>query len=81
MAATLKADLMKRDPDSLVPSAATRSIFGEISDMTLWRWLHDSELGFPRPIYIGKRRFWRYPDLIAFRERMAARSNTTGEAA
>ena len=26
--------------------------------MTLWRWLHDEDLGFPQPIRINGRRFW-----------------------
>ncbi|WP_155942418.1 helix-turn-helix transcriptional regulator [Rhodomicrobium vannielii] len=29
-----------------------------ISDMTLHRWLRSSELKFPRPVVIGRRRFW-----------------------
>jgi predicted DNA-binding transcriptional regulator AlpA len=30
-----------------------------ITDMTLWRWLHDRELGFPPPTFVVRqRRFW-----------------------
>jgi len=43
-----------------------RHICGGVSDMTLWRWLHDESLSFPRPIYIGKRRYWREADVIAW---------------
>ena len=34
--------------------------------MTLWRWLADDNLAFPRPIYIGKRRYWREADILAW---------------
>ena len=30
----------------------------DVSDMTLWRWLHDPELNFPRPTIIRRRRYW-----------------------
>ena len=30
----------------------------QISDMTLWRWLKDPLLNFPRPDYINGRRFF-----------------------
>ena len=39
-------------------AAQVRSRYGGISDMALWRWLHDEDLGFPRPIRINGRRFW-----------------------
>ena len=34
--------------------------------MTLWRWLHDPELGFPKPFRINGRRFWKEPELTAW---------------
>jgi predicted DNA-binding transcriptional regulator AlpA len=41
-----------------------------ISDMTLWRWLHDGALGFPQPIYINRLRYFRLSALVAWeRER------------
>lgn len=44
----------------LVNSTRLRSeLLGGISDMSLWRWLHDPSLEFPRPLYIGRRRYWR----------------------
>jgi predicted DNA-binding transcriptional regulator AlpA len=45
-----------------------RHLCGGISDMTLWRWLNDDNLDFPRPIYIGKRRYWKEADVIAWLE-------------
>jgi predicted DNA-binding transcriptional regulator AlpA len=37
-----------------------------ITSMTLWRWLHDAELGFPQPLYIGRFRYWKLADLEAW---------------
>ena len=34
-----------------------------ISDMSLWRWLRDDALGFPHPLRINGRRFWKIADL------------------
>lgn len=43
-----------------------RHLCGGISDMTLWRWCQVR--GFPICIYIGKRRYWREADVIAWLE-------------
>jgi predicted DNA-binding transcriptional regulator AlpA len=59
----------------LIPSATVREICGGISDMSLWRWLNDPAMGFPRPLVISRRRYWREADIarwIAERERAAA---------
>jgi predicted DNA-binding transcriptional regulator AlpA len=38
-----------------------------VSDMSIWRWLHDAELGFPRPaMIVNGRRFWLEADLRAW---------------
>ena len=34
-----------------------RERYGGISDMTLWRWLRDKELGFPKPCRINRVRY------------------------
>jgi len=46
-------------------SSAVRGRYG-VSDMTIWRWLHNQKLGFPAPIRINGRRFWRLADLEAW---------------
>jgi len=48
-----------------LPAGAVRARYG-VSDMSLWRWLHDEALGFPAPIRINKRRFWRLAELEAW---------------
>jgi predicted DNA-binding transcriptional regulator AlpA len=32
--------------------------------MTIHRWLRDTKLEFPRPIYIGRHRYWKLAELI-----------------
>lgn len=48
-----------------LPAAAVRSRYG-VSDMSLWRWLRDPRLGFPRPMRINGRQFWKLASLEAW---------------
>lgn len=48
----------------LISAKAVRELCGGISDMSLWRWLNDEALHFPRPVYIQKRRFWREAEIL-----------------
>ena len=43
--------------------------FGGISTMSLWRWSKDQKLGFPRPLIINRRRFFRLDEIEAFEGR------------
>lgn len=52
--------------DKRIPARDVRDICGGVSDMTLWRWLNDPALNFPKPIYIGRRRYWREADVSAW---------------
>ena len=52
-----------------------RARFGGIGDMTLWRWLKDEQLGFPRPLVINRRRFFRLDQIEAFEQRTATTSS------
>jgi predicted DNA-binding transcriptional regulator AlpA len=40
----------------LIPDAQVRERYG-VTAMTLYRWDHDPELGFPKPIYIRNRKY------------------------
>lgn len=53
-----------------IQAAAVRDLCGGVSDMWLWRRLNGDPT-FPRPIYIGKRRFWREADVVAWLEAQA----------
>ena len=56
------------NPNRRIPAAAVCDLCGGVSDMTLWRWLNDDALAFPRPVYIGRRRYWREAEVIAWLE-------------
>ena len=66
---TIGRDLPRVSADAAtvyLNAAQVRSRYGGMSDMALWRWLHDEELGFPQPVRINKRRFWKATDLSAW---------------
>lgn len=54
------------NPKKRISAATVCEICGGVSAMTLWRWLNDPEKRFPKPIYIGRRRYWREADVIAW---------------
>ena len=66
--ATSPQDSHPTNPHRRIQAAAVRQMCGGISDMTLWRWLDNPELGFPKPQYIAKRRYWKEADVIAWLE-------------
>ena len=47
-------------------SKRVRARYGDVSDMSLWRWLHDAEMNFPKPMLINGRRYWDEHELDAF---------------
>ena len=53
-----------------IQAAAVRALCGDISDMTLWRWINAR--GFPEPVYIARRRFWRESDVIEWLDAQAS---------
>ncbi len=56
------------NPHRRITATTVREMCGGVSDMTLWRWLGNDTLDFPRPIYIGNRRYWREADVIEWLE-------------
>ncbi len=57
--------------DDLVTAREVRRMFGGVSDMTIWRWMHSENVQFPRPIPISGKNYWALGDLRRFRERCA----------
>jgi predicted DNA-binding transcriptional regulator AlpA len=55
------------DPQTYLLAKQVRARYG-VSDMCLWRWLHNETLGFPQPILLGKRRFWKIAELEVWEE-------------
>lgn len=49
-----------------IGAAAVRDLCGGVSDMSLWRWLNDPAMGFPQPIRIQKRRYWKEAEILAW---------------
>jgi predicted DNA-binding transcriptional regulator AlpA len=58
----------------LIGAKTVRQRYGDSSDMTLWRWLHDEKMGFPQPLRINGRRFWRLTDLEEWERSRASAS-------
>lgn len=54
------------EQEKRITAAAVREVCGSVSDMTIWRWQNDPALNFPKPIYIGRRRYWREADVVAW---------------
>lgn len=52
-----------------------------VSDMSVWRWMHDPAVGFPRPLYIGRRRFWLLSTLVEWERARAAAGSEGGSIA
>jgi predicted DNA-binding transcriptional regulator AlpA len=65
---------MELDERRLIPASAVRDICGGVSDMWIWRRLHDPDAGFPKPTVIARRRFWREAELAAWLDAQADKS-------
>lgn len=55
----------------LMNSAKLRTRLGDVSQMTIWRYLQDENLNFPRPFKIRSRNFWDADEIEAFVARQA----------
>lgn len=56
------------NPHRRISAGTVQQMCGNVSAMTLHRWLNNPDLDFPKPQYIGRRRYWREADLIAWLE-------------
>jgi predicted DNA-binding transcriptional regulator AlpA len=66
----------KRRPvsgDTFIAATPLCNRFGIVS-MTLRRWLEDGRLDFPRPFFIGGRRYWRITEIDAWERARASAS-------
>ena len=54
-----------------------RTLF-PVSDMTIWRWMHDPEVAFPAPVKLGRngRNFWWLPKILEWDRRRPTNSQT-----
>jgi predicted DNA-binding transcriptional regulator AlpA len=65
--------------DTFLTAAQVCQRYGSISDVTLWRWLHNPDVDFPQPIRVGNRkasarRLWKLADLEAWEQAREAAS-------
>ncbi|WP_235857738.1 helix-turn-helix transcriptional regulator [Marimonas lutisalis] len=63
-----------------ISANAVRILCGDVSDMTLWRWLNDPAMNFPKPFYIARRRYWREADILAWLDAQEASEPETSDA-
>jgi predicted DNA-binding transcriptional regulator AlpA len=49
--------------------------YGGVSDMTIWRWEHDPELGFPTAVEINGRKYFDLALVEEWERRRAAHSS------
>lgn len=49
--------------EQFLPARAVWERYG-ITSMSLHRWIASPTMGFPRPTYLGRFRYWRLADLI-----------------
>lgn len=57
--------------DARIPIAAVAARYGR-HVRTIERWFDDPSVGFPKPIYIRKLRYFRAADLEAWEQRQGA---------
>lgn len=76
MSPKLRADLARSvaDIDALMDITQTRLFLGGVSKMTVHRWLADDALGFPHPIQISGRNYWKRRALLDFVARQEAKT-------
>ena len=65
---------MTTNQDPLIPTQQVKERFGGVSDMWLHRRLRDGSC-FPRPVYIGRLRFWRLSELVAWEDQLPRASS------
>jgi predicted DNA-binding transcriptional regulator AlpA len=53
----------RNSSDNFLPARAVWDRYG-VTSMTLYRWIADPVLGFPRPTYLGRFRYWKLADLV-----------------
>jgi hypothetical protein len=62
--------MSEQSNDCFLTARQTRARYGNVSDMWLHRRLHDTS-GFPQPVVIFGRRFWRLNDLLTWERNLA----------
>jgi predicted DNA-binding transcriptional regulator AlpA len=66
------------DQPAFLPARQVWQRYG-VCSMTLGRWLADPRMAFPKPVYLGRLRYWKIGDLEAW-ERARAAQREVGHA-
>ena len=61
------------DDDTWITGAQMRQDFGGITANTVMRWRTDPTLGFPQPIELNGRQYWKAAELREWRRAQAAK--------
>lgn len=64
-------DQTTQNPHRVINAIEVRALCGGISAMSLWRWLNDDRLDFPRPRTVRRRRYWREVEVLDWLEARA----------
>jgi hypothetical protein len=59
------------DAETFLSSAQVQARYGGVSYMWLYRREHEDN-GFPKPVRIRRRRFWRLTELLAYERSLAS---------
>lgn len=59
-------------PERLIPQPELRQLFGNVSDMTIWRWRKAGLL--PKPVVIRRRNYYREREIAELQASLAASS-------
>jgi predicted DNA-binding transcriptional regulator AlpA len=76
-----RANREVREQQRYVSRRELRRLF-PVSDMTIFRWMHDTRVAFPRPVKLGPsgRNFWWLPAILEWERRRAANSPSRRDA-
>ncbi len=58
--------------DNMLPAATVWRHYGK-TDRTLDRWIKDEQLGFPRPVVIRNRRYFKEAELVEWERAQASK--------
>ena len=68
--------------ETFLPAAAVRARYGDCSDTTIWRWMRDPRMNFPKPIYANSRhRLWKLADLESWEQSRTIEGGANASAA
>ncbi|KGJ15125.1 helix-turn-helix transcriptional regulator [Paracoccus sanguinis] len=60
-------------PEKLMTASEVMAKFA-VSKMSLWRWQRDEKLGFPKPIRIRNRNYYRESEIARFQADLIAQA-------